>query len=127
MTCLRCGRTVPEQILLCPECRTPKKRLLDANSALTPEEQLQYQVSTLKKRTSRQKRRIVLLVVVCVLALTMLGFTSYTLWTQSARLASQNTLIKSQEAAIAEAQNTIAAYYRYTGLNPQEIPAPAVP
>ena len=151
MTCLRCGRTVPDQVLLCPDCRTPKKRLRDANSALTPEERLQKQVASLEKRTSRQKRWMILLILACVLSISLLGHAAHTLLKQNDRLSSQNTLINSQEAAIkeaqsaldqanltietqreklTEAQNTIAEYYRFTGLNPQEIPAisdPSVP
>lgn len=143
MTCLRCGRTVPDQILLCPECRAPKKQLRDANSAFTPEEQLQKKVTSLEKRTWRQKRRIILLVLVCLLAVALLGHAIHTLMEQNTKLSSQNTLINSQEAAIKEAQNEkeqddllietqreqltearniIDIYHRYTGLNPEEIP-----
>lgn len=137
MTCLRCGRTVSDQILLCPECRTPKKRLHDPNAALTQEEQLQKQISSLQKRIGRQKHRIIFLVLICLLTVSLLGYAIHTLLAQNARLSSQNTLIKSQEVAIQEAQNaleqanltidtqrdilteaqeTIAKYY--TGLNP---------
>ncbi len=139
MTCLRCGRTVPDQLLLCPDCRTPKKRQCDANSALTPEERLQKQVASLEKRTSRQKRRMLFLVLACLLSIALLGHAVHTLMKQNDRISTLNTKVNSQEAAIAkmqseltqanltveaqrekllEAENTIAEYHRSSAWNP---------
>lgn len=142
MNCLRCGRTVPEQILLCPECLAEKDKPVQAKIEPLQEEVQKEQIKTLRRKNRRLRRRLALFVLLALAASVLLAGQWYLMEQQEDRIASQTSRINSLETAMEEtrseleqanalnnsmkdslatAQQTIAQYQSVTGLTPEEI------
>lgn len=142
MNCLRCGRTVPDQILLCPECLAEKDKPVQAKIEPLQEEVQKEQIKTLRRKNRRLRRTLSLFVVLGLLSAALLASQWYYMEQQDDRIASQTSRINSLETAMEEtrseleqanalnesmkdslatAQQTIEQYQAVTGLSPEEI------
>ncbi|MBE6931828.1 MAG: hypothetical protein E7464_00390 [Ruminococcaceae bacterium] len=142
MNCLRCGRTVPDQILLCPECLAEKDKPVQAKIEPLQEEVQKEQLKKLRKKHTRIRRCLALFMVLTIAATILLAGQWYIMQQQSDRMAAQTSRINSLETAmqetqseldqanalndsmkdaIATAQQTIEQYQTVTGLTPEEI------
>ena len=142
MNCLRCGRTVPDQILLCQECLAEKDKPVQAKIEPLQEEVQKEQIKTLRRKNRRLRRTLALLTVLSLLAAALLMAQWYFMEQQDDRIDSQTSRINSLETALEEtqsqveqanvlnesmkdslttAQQTIEQYQAVTGLSPEEI------
>lgn len=142
MNCLRCGRTVPDQILLCPDCLAEKDKPVHAKIEPLQEEVQKEQIKALRKKNQRLRRRLALLVVLALAATALLAGQWYLMEQQDDRIAAQTSRINSLETAMQEtkseldqanalndsmkdslatAQQTIEQYQAVTGLTPEEV------
>ena len=142
MNCLRCGRTVPDQILLCQECLAEKDKPVQAKIEPLQEEVQKEQIKTLRRKNRRLRRTLALLTVLGLLAAALLMAQWYFMEQQDDRIDSQTSRINSLETALEEtqsqveqanvlnesmkdslttAQQTIEQYQAVTGLSPEEI------
>ena len=142
MNCLRCGRTVPDQILLCQECLAEKDKPVQAKIEPLQEEVQKEQIKTLRRKNRRLRRSLTLFVVLSLLSAALLASQWYYMEQQDGRIASQTSRINSLETAMEEtqseleqanalnesmkdslatAQQTIEQYQSVTGLSPEEI------
>lgn len=139
MNCLKCGRTVPDQILLCPECLSGNDTLAKAKIEPLQEEVQKAQIVKLRRNLRRVRRFLALFVVLALAATVMLTGQWYLMQQQSSRIETQTSRINSLEtamqelqseleqanalndtmnSALAEAQQALDAYEAYTGLSP---------
>lgn len=144
MNCLKCGRTVPDGILICPECLAAAKAPVRTEPEPLQEELQKQKIEKLTKCRRRLKRWLAALIVLCVLGLAVLAGAAYYMMKQHSRLTAQTSRINSLETAleeehsnltqaeaandtlrqsIAEERELIEAYEAYTGLSPEEITA----
>lgn len=146
MNCLKCGRTVPEKTLLCPEClRASKAAAAPKPMELPQEEILQANLKKQSHRVRRLRRGVAILVIFGILCAAALGFTGYyaieqhrRLSTQISRINSLETVMEEQKAeleqaaaanaalrdSLSEQEAALDAYQTYTGLTPEEILSP---
>lgn len=142
MNCLKCGRTVPDQILLCPECLSESKTPAKAKFAPLQEEVQKAQLVKLGKNLRLHRRLLAFFVVLTLAATVMLAEQWYLMQQQSSQIATQTSRINSLEtamqelqseldqanalndtmnSALAEAQQALDTYKAYTGLSPDMI------
>ncbi len=141
MNCLRCGRTVPDQVLLCPTCLTEKDAPVRAERELLQEDLQKEQIKTLRRKLRGLRRSLALFVLLAIAATVMLAGQWYYMEQQSDRIASQTSRINSLETAMQEtrseleqanalndsmknalsdAQQKLDMYQEITGLTPEE-------
>ncbi len=141
MTCLKCGRTVPEGTLLCAECRVQRPMATAPKPAPIREEQLLPKLHRSRRRL-RRWLAVSALVILCLIGLAA-GLFHY-LHEQNSRIAAQTSRINSLETAISDVQKeldqanalndtlrgnmtnlqqALAAYETLTGLSPEEVTA----
>ena len=139
MNCLKCGRTVPDQTLLCADClrKTAKPTRLEPD--LPPEQTKEQQISALRRDSRRLHRWLALFVVAAMLA--SARRMRRQLASQTSRINSLETVISEQEGQLAQAnalnntlrdkidsdQKTLDAYEILTGLTPDEVLTPPGP
>lgn len=142
MTCLKCGRTVPEDILLCSECLTAKKIPISNTPLALEEDILKQQIQKLSRFKRRSKRWLALFIVLFLLCAAALGGATYYVYKQYNRIIAQTSRINSLETALIEVKDELAqsnmlndslrdtvsrnqqfinAYEAYTNLTPDEV------
>ena len=142
MNCLKCGRTVPEGILLCTECLSVKKAPVPAEPEPLQEELQKQKIEKLTRSRRKLRRWVAALVVLCILGLAVLGAAAYYFNRQNTRITAQTSRINSLETvvgelkgeleqanttidalrdSIASEQELIGIYETFTGLTPDEI------
>ena len=145
MNCLKCGRTVPDQTLLCADCLREREKPVRREPDIPPEQAREKQLATLRKSRRRLRRWLALFVVAAMLATAALaGAYVYTrrlrrqLASQTSRINSLETVISEQQGQLEQAnalnntlrskidsdQQTIDAYEILTGLTPDELNTP---
>ena len=145
MNCLKCGRTVPDQILLCADCLRERKTPLGADANPSQEQSREQQLAGLRKRCRRLRRWVALFIVAVLLCGAALGGAYVYARRLRRQLASQTSRINSLETVISEQQGkldqvnalnntlrdhidadqkTIDAYEILTGLTPDELNTP---
>ena len=62
MNCLRCGRTVPDQVLLCPECLSEKDKPVRAKIEPLQEELQKEQINKLRRKLRGLRRGLAIFV-----------------------------------------------------------------
>ncbi len=145
MNCLKCGRTVAENTLLCADCLRERKAPVRREPELTPEQTREQRLAALQKSRRRLRRWLALFIVAALLATAALGGAYvYTrrlrrqLATQTSRINSLETVISEQEGqleqtnalnntlrdSIDRSQEAIDAYQILTGLTPEEVTSP---
>lgn len=107
MTCLKCGRTVPEHTLLCQECLD--SRNTPAPAAQEPlEEELEFQrIQKLQRRARRARKWLAVFIVLCILGAAVLAGAAYYIYRQYNRLSVQTSRINSLETAITETKEEL--------------------
>lgn len=146
MNCLRCGRVVPDQILLCPACLAEKDKPVQAERELLQEDVQKEQIKALRKRLRGIRRRLAIFMLLAIAASALLVAQWYYMEQQSDRIASQTTRINSLETAmqetrseleqanalnnamndaLSEAQQKLDIYQAITGLTPEEAANPS--
>ena len=145
MNCLKCGRTVPDQTLLCADCLREREKPVRREPDIPPEQAREKQLATLRKSRNRLRRWLALFVVAALLATAALGG-AYVyarrlrrqLASQTSRINSLETVISEQQGQLEQAtalnntlrnkidsdQQTIDAYEVLTGLTPDELNTP---
>ncbi len=143
MNCLKCGRTVPDTVLLCPECLQVKKRpTAQAKPQPMGEELWQELLEKYRRRLRRVRRWLGAFVLGAVAAALLLAGSWYYLQEQNDRLNAQtsrinsletamqelqkeleqaNALNKTAQDALTDAQRKLDAYEAYTGLTGNEV------
>ncbi|MBE7005851.1 MAG: hypothetical protein E7424_01720 [Ruminococcaceae bacterium] len=148
MNCLKCGRTVPENTLLCADCLRERAKPTRRQAELTPEKSKEQQIAALRKRCRSLRRALALFVAAALLATAALGGAyvyvrrqRHQIASQTSRINSLQTVISEQEGQLAQAnalnntlrdkidsdQKTLDAYEILTGLTPDEVNAPVGP
>ena len=148
MNCLKCGRTVPDQTLLCADCLRKSAKPTRLEPDLPPEQTKEQQISALRRDRRRLRRWLALFVVAAMLASAALGGAYLyarrmrrQLASQTSRINSLETVISEQEGQLAQAnalnntlrdkidsdQKTLDAYEILTGLTPDEVLTPPGP
>ena len=133
MNCLKCGRTVPEQTLLCPDCLKARTYVARAPEP-TPEQSREQRIAQLIKSRRRARRWLALFLVLALAASGLL--TAGWCYTRrlNERLTAQNSRINSLETVISEQQSEMEAmekqyatqtaavevYKKLTGLTPEQ-------
>lgn len=144
MNCLRCGRIVPDQVLLCPTCLTGKDAPVRAEREPLQEDVQKEQIRKLRKSSKFLRRMLALFVALAVAATVVLVGQWRLMQQQSDRIASQTSRINSLETAMQEtrgeleqaralsdsmadalydAQQQLDIYQALTGLSPEEAAA----
>ena len=142
MNCLKCGRTVPENTLLCADCLRERAKPTRRQAELAPEKSKEQQIAALRKRC-RSLRRALALFVAAALggAYVYVRRQRHQIASQTSRINSLQTVISEQEGQLAQAnalnntlrdkidsdQKTLDAYEILTGLTPDEVNAPVGP
>ncbi len=142
MTCLKCGRTVPTNIFLCPECLAMPKKSAPPEPEPLQEELQEEKIQKLSHRKRRLQRWLAVFLVLSLAATTLLAATVYDLHRQYNRVSAQTSKINSLETAmeelkseleqtnalsdtmrktITENQKILNAYRAYTGLSPDKM------
>ena len=145
MNCLKCGRTVPENTLLCADCLRERAKPIRREPEISPEKSKEQQIALLKKGRRRLRRWLALFAVTAMLATAALGGAYvYTrrlrqqISSQTSRINSLETVISEQQGQLAQAnalnntlrdkidsdQRTLDAYEILTGLTPDEVVTP---
>ena len=145
MNCLKCGRTVPDQTLLCADCLRERTMPVRREPELTPEQNREKQIALLRKSRRRLRRWLALFVLLSLLASAAVGGAYVYTRRLRRQIASQTSRINSLETVISEQQgkldqvnalnNTlrdkidsdqeaIDAYKILTGLTPEEVTTP---
>ena len=145
MNCLKCGRTVPDQTLLCADCLRERTMPVRREPELTPEQNREKQIALLRKSRRRLRRWLALFVLLALLASAAVGGAYVYTRRLRRQIASQTSRINSLETVISEQQgkldqvnalnNTlrdkidsdqeaIDAYKILTGLTPEEVTTP---
>ena len=148
MNCLKCGRTVPDNVFLCAECLRERVKPMRRELEITPEQSKEQQLEVLRKSQRSLRRTLALFVVAALLATAALGGAYvYTrrlrqqFISQISRINSLETVISEQEGQLDQAnalnntlrdkidsdQKTLDAYEILTGLTPDEVNAPVGP
>ena len=148
MNCLKCGRTVPENTLLCADCLRERTKPTRREPEITPEQSKEQQIAALRKSHRGLRRALALFVMVALLATAALGGAYFyvrrlrqQLSSQTSRINSLETVISEQEGQLAQAnalnntlrdkidsdQKTLDAYEILTGLTPDEVNTPVGP
>lgn len=146
MNCLRCGRVVPEQVLLCPTCLSEKDKPVRVERELLQEDVQKEQIKTLRRKLRRLRRSLAFFALLAIAASAMLAAQWYYMEQQSDRIASQTTRINSLETAmqetrseleqanalndsmkeaLSEVQQKLDLYQAATGLTPEEAANPS--
>ena len=146
MNCLRCGRVVPEKVLLCPTCLAEKDLPVQAEREPLQEDVQKEQIRKLRKSRRSLRRLLALFVVLALAATGMLGAQWHFMRQQSSRIATQTSRINSLEtameetrseleqakalndtmaAALSDAQQKLDIYQAFTGLTPEEAADPS--
>lgn len=141
MTCLKCGRTVPEGILLCADCRAVKIRT-PLPMEISNEEQLQLTLSKVTKSRRRLKRLWVTALVLFLLSFAGLAGMGHLHIKEQAQITSLNTKVNSLETALDDRKKALEqqeavmetlrseddrqkkeleAYEAYTGIKPESV------
>ena len=144
MNCLKCGRTVPDQILLCPECLSKKDSPAQTKIEPLQEELQKEQIKKLRRKLRRLRQLLALFVLLALAAAAMLMGQWHLMLEQNSRIESQTSRINSLETAmqeiqseleqanalndtmknaLADARQTMDQYQTHTGLSPEEIAA----
>ena len=138
MNCLRCGRTVPEQVLFCPECtRHNQQAPVKASpvSFVNEEEKAREAAKKLRRSNRRLRRWVAVMTLVAILCVGVLGYGIVTTAAWRDQLASQITRANSLQMAMDDLQNDLTAantlidsmkdvisrYQAITGLSPEEL------
>ena len=145
MNCLKCGRTVPDQTLLCADCLRERTMPVRREPELTPEQNREKQIALLRKSRRRLRRWLALFVLLALLASAAMGGAYvYTrrlrrqIASQTSRINSLETVISEQQGKLDQAnalnntlrdridndQAAIEAYQTLTGLSPEEVTTP---
>ena len=144
MNCLRCGRTVPENTLLCADCLREREKPVRREPELSPEQTREKRFAALRRSRRRLRVWLALFIVFSLLASAALAGGVYygrrlqrQLASQTSRINSLETVISEQQGQLEQAnalngtlrdtidrdQKTIDAYQVFTGLTPDEIAA----
>lgn len=140
MNCLRCGRTVPDQVLFCPECTRkdrPARRAAPPPEAAfaSPEQEQAEAVQRLRGKLHRLRRWVAVLVLFALACLGLLGYGIVSTASQRSQLMVQVSKANSLQAAMDDLQDDldaanaltdsmkaiIARYQEMTGLSPDEL------
>ena len=142
MNCLRCGRTVAENTLLCADCLREREKPVRREPELTPEQTREKRFAAMSRSRRRLRGWLALFVVFALLASAAIagGFfyvrrLQRQLSSQTSRINSLETVISEQQGQLEQAnalngilrdtidrdQQTIDAYQSFTGLTPDEI------
>ena len=133
MNCLKCGRTVPEQTLLCPDCLKVRTYVARAPEP-TPEQSREQRIAQLIKSRRRARRWLALFLVLALAASGLLTAGWFYTRRLNERLTAQNSRINSLETVISEQQSEMEAmekqyatqtaavevYKKLTGLTPEQ-------
>ena len=137
MNCLKCGRTVPEQTLLCPDClkeRTYVARIPEP----TPEQSRENRIAQLTKSRRRVRRWLALFVALALIASGLLTAGWFYTRELNERLTAQTSRINSLETVVSEQSSEMEAmekryasqteaievYKKLTGLTPEQALTP---
>ena len=146
MNCLRCGRTVPDQVLFCPECAQkapPRRSLRRVDTDFDPnQEESSAEVQGLRHRISRLHRWAAALALFSLVCLGLLGYGILRTSDERAQLAAQiskanslqaamddlqedlnaaNALMDSMKNNLSENEAIISKYESRTGISPDEL------
>lgn len=133
MNCLKCGRTVPDQTLLCPDCLKTRE-YVSRVPAPTPEESREQRIAQLTRSRRRARRWLALFVVLALAASALLTAGWFYTRQLNERLSVQTSRINSLETVVAEQQSEMEAmekqyatqteaiehYKILTGLTPEQ-------
>ena len=148
MNCLKCGRNVPDQTLLCADCLREREKPTRREPDIPPEQARERQLASLRKSRRRLRAWLALFIVIALAATAALGG-AYVysrrlrrqLTSQTSRINSLETVISEQQGQLAQAnalnstlrdkidsdQRTMDAYEILTGLTPDEVLSPPGP
>ncbi len=148
MNCLKCGRTVSDQTLLCADCLREREKPVRRELDIPPEQTRERQLAQLRKSSRRLRGWLAAFVVAAMLASAALGGAYLyarrlrrQLASQTSRINSLETVISEQQGQLAQAnalnntlrdkidsdQQTMDAYEILTGLTPDEVLNPPGP
>ena len=133
MNCLKCGRTVPEQTLLCPDCLKARTYIARAPEP-TPEQNRELRIAQLTKGRRRARRWMALFLVLALIASGLLTAGWFYTRRLNERLTAQTSRINSLETVVSEQQSEMEAmekqyatqtaaveiYQKLTGLSPEQ-------
>ena len=133
MNCLKCGRTVPDQTLLCPDCLKAREYVVRAPEP-TPEQSREQRIVQLTRSRRRARRWLALFVVLALAASALLAFGWTYVRQLEGRLSAQTSRINSLETVVSEQKSemeamekqyatqteAIEAYKILTGLTPEQ-------
>ena len=137
MNCLKCGRTVPEQTLLCPDCQKERTYVARAPEP-TPEQSREQRIAQLTRSRRRARRWLALFLVLALVASGLLTAGWFYTRRLTERLSTQTSRINSLETVVSEQQSemeamekryatqteAIEAYKILTGLTPEQVLTP---
>ena len=144
MNCLRCGRTVPDSVLLCADCLREREKPVRREPELSPEQTREKRLAALLRSRRRLRGWLALFIILALLAsAAAAGGFFYTrrmqrqINSQTSRINSLETVISEQQGQLEQAnamngilrdtidhdQQTIDAYQTLTGLTPDEVDA----
>jgi len=140
MNCLRCGRTVPEQVLFCPECKRhdrhrPAKVPAPETTFANAEEQARAAAGRLRRSNRRLRRWIAAMSLFSVLIVGLLGYGIVKTADHRDQLAAQITRANSLQTAMDDLQSDLVAanaltdsmkdiisrYQAITSLSPEDL------
>lgn len=137
MNCLKCGRTVPEQTLLCPDCLKARTYTVRAPEP-TPEQSREQRIAQLTRSRRRARRWLALFIVLALAASGLLTADWFYTRRLNERLTAQTSRINSLETVVSDQQKemeamvkqyatqteAIEAYKILTGMTPEEVLTP---
>ena len=137
MNCLKCGRTVPEQTLLCPDCLKARTYVARAPEP-TPEQSREQRITQLTRSRRRARRWLALFVVLALAASGALTAGWFYTRRLNERLTAQTSRINSLETVVSDQQSqmeamvkqyatqteAIEAYKILTGMTPEQVLTP---
>lgn len=140
MNCLRCGRTIPEQVLLCPECTrhnrlAPAKVPTPVDTYVNEDEVIRETAKKLRRSNRLLHRWVAAMILFAVISVGLLGYGIVTISARRDQLAAQITRANSLQTAMEDLQSEltaanaliesmsqiIARYGSITGLSPEEL------